>query len=238
VTRPDQLTLPLVRPRTDQDVEVLTLGSRNVPVQFVRNPRARHYVLRVAPDGGVRLTVPRGGNRAEARAFVRKQLRWIDSERYAAARAGAAIRVHGELLPLKVERGPETDLVSFGDRRVTMRRGETARVAVCRCLREAARRELPPRLLTLARQFGLCVRRITIRSQQTRWGSCSDGGAISLNWRLVQMPDSVRDYILIHELMHLRERAHGRRFWRTVEEVCPLHREARRWLKQHEKELL
>ncbi len=58
-----------------------------------------------------------------------------------------------------------------------------------------------------------------------------------MNWRLVQMPDHVRDYILVHELMHLREDGHGRRFWRLVEQACPGHREARRWLKAHEGEL-
>ena len=119
-----------------------------------------------------------------------------------------------------------------------VRAGESPRQAAVRHLRALAGRELRDHLLALADRFGLPVKRITIRNQQTRWGSCSPHGAVALNWRLIQMPDSVRDYILIHELMHLRERNHSRRFWTLVEQACPDHRVARRWLKGHEAELL
>ena len=75
---------------------------------------------------------------------------------------------------------------------------------------------------------------MTVRNQRSRWGSCSRRGTISLNWRLVQTPDLVRDYIIHHELMHLREMNHSARFWARVEEVCPGWREAERWLKRNE----
>ena len=68
-----------------------------------------------------------------------------------------------------------------------------------------AKRELPPRLLVLAARFDLAVTHVLVRNQRARWGSCATGGRISLNWRLVQTPDAVRDYVLIHELMHLRQ---------------------------------
>ena len=77
------------------------------------------------------------------------------------------------------------------------------------------------------------VRRVTVRNQRSRWGSCSAGGTVSLNWRLVQTPDLVRDYIIYHELMHLREMNHSTRFWARVEEVCPEWREAERWIKRN-----
>jgi predicted metal-dependent hydrolase len=135
------------------------------------------------------------------------------------------------------EVAPDRRAVRFGDETIAVRRGETAKAAVCRRLREIASHELNVRLAALAARFHLVVRRVTIRSQHTRWGSCSPEGAIALNWRLVQMPDSVRDYILVHELMHLRERNHSRRFWALVERACPEHQAARRWLKAHEGEL-
>ena len=94
------------------------------------------------------------------------------------------------------------------------------------------------RLRELAAAHGLAVNGVSIRNQQTRWGSCSSGGRISLNWRLVQMPDDVRDYVLLHELMHLRVRNHSPRFWREVERVCPDHEESRRWLRHQGRELL
>lgn len=102
-----------------------------------------------------------------------------------------------------------------------------------RRLRAQARRELPLRLHELAAQVGLPVRRISVRDQKHRWGSCSSSGLICLNWRLVTMPDWVRDYVMYHELMHLKRMDHSPTFWRYVAEVCPNYQEARRWLRRH-----
>jgi len=98
-------------------------------------------------------------------------------------------------------------------------------------LRERARRELPPRLLELAAQHGLTVTGVSIRNQRTRWGSCGRDGRISLNWRLVLMPPDVRDYVLIHELMHLKRLDHSPAYWKLVAAACPGYREARHWLR-------
>lgn len=102
-----------------------------------------------------------------------------------------------------------------------------------RRLRLQARRELPVRLLELAAPLGLTVTKVSIRNQRHRWGSCTAAGHISLNWRLVTMPDWVRDYVLYHELMHLKRMDHSPVFWGFVEEVCPRWREARAWLRRH-----
>lgn len=102
-----------------------------------------------------------------------------------------------------------------------------------RQLRIRARRELPARLLELAEPLGLTVRRISVRNQRQRWGSCSPSGLICLNWRLITMPDWIRDYVLYHELMHLKRMDHSPAFWRLVAQVCPRYQEARRWLRRH-----
>ena len=96
-----------------------------------------------------------------------------------------------------------------------------------------ARIELPARAWELAAVTGVEVKQVTVRNQRSRWGSCSANGTISLNWRLVQTPDFVRDYIIYHELMHLREMNHSVRFWARVEEVCPGWRDAERWIKRN-----
>jgi hypothetical protein len=96
-----------------------------------------------------------------------------------------------------------------------------------------ARIELPARTWELAAETGIEIKNVTIRNQRSRWGSCSAGGTISLNWRLVQAPELVRDYLIYHELMHLREMNHSARFWARVEAVCPAWRAAERWLKWH-----
>jgi predicted metal-dependent hydrolase len=102
---------------------------------------------------------------------------------------------------------------------------------VLRELREKARHELPSRLRELAAEFGLVISRVTIRDQRWRWGSCSPTGHISLNWRLVSMPDWVRDYVLIHELMHLKRLDHSPQFWKLVAAACPEYHAARKWLR-------
>ena len=102
-----------------------------------------------------------------------------------------------------------------------------------RALRARAQAELPPRLLELAQAHGLHVSRVTVRNQRTRWGSCGRDGHITLNWRLVLMPDAVRDYVLVHELMHLRRMDHSPAYWALVAAACPGYREARAWLRAH-----
>ena len=106
-----------------------------------------------------------------------------------------------------------------------------------RQLRARAAMELPARLRELADLHGLAVTRVTIRNQRTRWGSCGRDGHVCLNWRLVAMPDRVRDYVMIHELMHLRRLDHSPAFWRLVAAACPHYREARQWLRAHGPEL-
>ncbi|MGE0463055.1 MAG: M48 family metallopeptidase [Vicinamibacterales bacterium] len=98
-------------------------------------------------------------------------------------------------------------------------------------LRRRAKEELPRQLLDLAAAQGIGVHRVTVRNQRSRWGSCSRRGSITLNWRLVLVPDFVREYVMLHELMHRRELNHSPRFWRLVAAACPRLVEARRWLR-------
>ena len=106
-----------------------------------------------------------------------------------------------------------------------------------RQLKARATTELPARLRELAGLHGLLVTRVSIRNQRTRWGSCGRDGHVCLNWRLVAMPGWVRDYVMVHELMHLRRLDHAPAFWRLVAAACPRYREARQWLRANGPEL-
>ena len=97
-------------------------------------------------------------------------------------------------------------------------------------LRKRAQKELPPELLALAAAHGITVTRVSIRNQRSRWGACSARGSITLNWRLILVPPFVREYVMIHELMHRRELNHSKRFWKHVAAACPRYRDARTWL--------
>lgn len=215
-------------------------GFAPAPVEFVRMRRARRYVLRVRPGGQLRVTIPRGGSKAEALRFVAGQAEWIRRQRLRMAAAGAAtcwadggaLLLRGERVRIVVTREPRGAVVRYGGRTVAVPgEGRDVRPFIEADLRALARDELGRRLAELAAREGLAVSGVSIRNQRSRWGSCSRAGRIALNFRLVQMPPAVSDYILIHELMHLRQQNHSRRFWRLVEAACPGFREAERWLR-------
>lgn len=219
------------------------VGGRLLPLRLVPNRRARRYVLRLQPNGIARVTVPRGGSAAEARRFASRNAPWLERQllrqalRPARAEAwtvGSEILFRGERV--KLERAMERLLtcVRFADQQVPVSRLDAdVRPHVEAHLHHLAARELPARVLELAALHNSPVRRISVRNQRSRWGSASRRGTISLNWRLVQAPMTVRDYIIIHELAHLKEMNHSPRFWREVERICPNYREAEQWLKAH-----
>jgi hypothetical protein len=222
------------------------LSTGPLRVEFVRARRARRYILRVRPDGSLRVTIPRGGSRREAEQFVNAHRGWAERERlrvrgeHAAAtwHEGDEILLRGAPVRLALAPGGAAGWLDYGDRRVRVPPGTAdLRPLVETDLRDLARRELVPRLAALAAAHSLQVSRVTIRNQRSRWGSCSRSGAIALNFRLVQVPPEVRDYVLLHELMHLREQNHSRRFWRLVEAACPDFRASERWLRREGKAL-
>jgi predicted metal-dependent hydrolase len=209
-------------------------------INFVRARRARRYIIRVTPDGSFRITIPRGGSRSEAEAFLQAHRAWAEGERVRVLAEhapgqwveGDEILMRGELVPLRITREGGVTWLRIATHRIELDDGSAdLRPSAERCLRAIAQRELTPRLLELAGAHSLKVARISIRNQRSRWGSCSPNGAIALNFRLVQAPDAIRDYVLIHELMHLKQQNHSRRFWRLVEEACPDFRVAERWLR-------
>jgi hypothetical protein len=182
---------------------------------LVRHPRARRYLIRVTDEGTVRVTVPRWGSKREAEAFAIRERAWIETQ---LRRAEAARDRHRE------------HHTANGNPTTTNGEGLPGADAQ-RALIGRARNELPLRLLELAARHGLTVSRISIRNQRWRWGSCSRQGHICLNWRLVSMPEAVRDYVLIHELMHLKRMDHSPGFWKLVAEACPGYQDARQWLR-------
>lgn len=225
-----QLDLPFLRADPPRSDEVL----------FVRMRRARRYIVRVRPDGSIRVTIPRGGSRREAETFLENHRGWAEAERLRALavhapaswREGTEVLLRGRAVRLAVIPRGHGAWLAVGDEGIRLREvPRDLRRAAETCLRRVAHRELVPRLQALAAAHGLQVARVTIRNQRSRWGSCSRRGVIALNFRLVQAPDAVRDYVLIHELMHLRQQNHSRRFWRLVAAAYPAFREAERWLR-------
>jgi predicted metal-dependent hydrolase len=240
-----QLDLPFLRFESEPPPPP-AVQAGSIQIRFVRERRARKYIIRIRPDGSLRVTIPRGGSRREAEAFVARHRAWAQKERLRVAaqhapvewHAGDSILFRGGLVPLMIEAAGRGRVLVLGGQRVRLAEGVTdLRPAAELALRHIAVRELVPRLHELAALHGLEVRRATVRNQRSRWGSCSRTGSIALNFRLVQMPPAVCEYVLLHELMHLRQQNHSRRYWRLVEEVCPDYRAAERWLRTEGKSL-
>jgi len=219
------------------------LSERRISLVLIRNPRARRYLLRLRPDGSARVTIPRGGSTAEARRFAERHLGWLERELHRLSTRptrpkkwllGTKILLRGQLVKIEAGINGENGRIRFGNEVVKVSDpAADLRSAIERHLWRLAVKEMPLRVLEYAAVHQLPVRRITVRNQRSRWGSCSRRGTISLNWRLIQSPPFVRDYIILHELMHLREMNHSVRFWREVKRVCPCHETAEQWLKQH-----
>lgn len=227
-----QPPLPPIPPCIDGDAD---------GVVYVRNPRARRYVLRVRADGVARVTIPRWGSKKEAQAFLVRHAEWMAQQRARRAaerslfcgwRIGSTILLHGE--PVTVERIDENGqpclrlgewvLPWSGD-------AEDVRPHLEQHLRRRAVTELPARVWEWAQRLNAPLKRVSVRNQRTRWGSCSARGTVSLNWRIVQAPAWVGDYLIIHELTHLFEMNHSARFWRRVEMTCPDYARAEAWLR-------
>lgn len=100
-------------------------------------------------------------------------------------------------------------------------------------LKEQARMVLTAKTDEYAKQIGVAYTKIRIGNQKTRWGSCSSRGTISYNWRLIMMPEAIMDYVVVHELCHLKEMNHSVRFWKLVASILPDYQECREWLKKN-----
>jgi predicted metal-dependent hydrolase len=229
---------------TGDQQEFLEIRSEGQPeLVFVRSVRARHYRLTLRRDGVAVATVPARGTESGARAFVEQHRDWLERARARQARrprlaevwsVGTSVLWRGELAGIRRASEDPRKTVCLAADIFPVRAfdGDLRPVLEAQFARRA-KIELPARTWELAAETGVDVKHVTVRNQRSRWGSCSAGGTISLNWRLVQTPDSVRDYIIYHELMHLREMNHSDRFWARVEEVCPWWRDAEKWLKRN-----
>jgi hypothetical protein len=220
-----------VSPERVQGVEAL------IDYTIRRSARARRVSVKVDPHAGVEVVLPQRAPERAAHSAVRELRPWIErrlreSERtraQLAARAGS-VPYLGELLTLapqagrrRVHRAGDRLLVPDGD----------PKPALERFFRGAARREIGARLDAATASVGERYAGLSIRSQRTRWASCSASGAMSFNWRLMLAPEPVLDYVIWHEICHLRIRDHSPRFWALLAERRPAWEAERRWLRRN-----
>jgi predicted metal-dependent hydrolase len=235
--------IPPLPAETGASETSIELETGCVPLRFVLHPRARRYILRLQPDGAARVTIPRYGSYTEARLFAERHRHWLQRQlqrlplRLAQAtewQLGSEFLFLGQLTRIEPAPPPATGHVRVGTELVAVPQpAGNLRAAIERHFWALAARQLPTLVLAYAAAHRITVRRVTIRNQRSRWGSSSRRGTISLNWRLIQMPPFVRDYVILHELIHQKEMNHSSRFWSLLEQACPDCFNAERWLKAH-----
>ncbi|MGD9829812.1 MAG: M48 family metallopeptidase [Hyphomicrobiaceae bacterium] len=231
------------------DHQDLTVAGLAAPVEIRRHPAARRLTVRVSPTRrAVIVTMPMRCGLSEANRFLAAHLDWVREhlDKLPAVTPftdGTVIPFRGALHTLRFV-GPQrlmkvVEVVATeagGELHVTGKAEHAARRLKDWLIAEA-RADLDARVQWHARNLRLRPRRIAVRDQATRWGSCSSNGVLSFSWRLVLAPSLVLDYVAAHEVAHLAEMNHGPRFWELVRMTMPRMEEARLWLRGNGAEL-
>lgn len=227
-------------------VRVVELGGRPVPYHLRRRRRMRNLVMRVDGDG-LRVTAPYGVSLAWIEAALQERAAWIVKRLAAMAervtfrpdwRPGARLPYLGTSLSLTLEtRSRLWPVERVGEQLIVSdpRSDDPAVVEamVMDWYRDEAHRYLSERVAALAPRLGVPIPPLALSSSRSEWGSCSAWGRILFNWRLIQLPPRLVDYVVAHELAHLIELNHSSAFWQLVERLYPDWREARRGLRRY-----
>lgn len=229
----------------------LTIGLQRIAYEIRESPRAKRLRLTVRP-GGVEVVVPPRMRAAEVSSFIDSHRGWIRSkvEKFQALMAnhpgperledGVSIPFRGEPTPLAVRMADRVHpkVVEGDGFRVELPRELPAAVhedaierALTRHLKRQAREDASMAIERYGPPHGLSPSMLRIKDQKQLWGSCTYAGVINLNWRLIFAPVEIFDYVVVHELCHLRHRHHQPPFWQAVGEVMPDYEDHRRWLK-------
>ena len=230
-----------------------SINGQTVTYIVKRSLRAKNVRLEVRPQTGLTVIIPESYKIGKLPRLLQSKERWILNNlarcsHFQSPSAGRELR-SGDSVPYL---GRDLELVKRGNHSGVgnvMLEGNTLAVspelfkngilelALEQWYRTEAAKLINERVDKLSSQMGACYKRIVIRGQKTRWGSCSHKKNLSFNWKLVMAPETVIDYVIIHELSHLKEMNHSRRFWELVAQYCPGWQEHKKWLKKHEADL-
>jgi predicted metal-dependent hydrolase len=226
------------RELVSRDQHRLALGGGKVEYVLVRRRGRRGVGLKI-DETGLTVSAPSTMPLARVEALVRESERWVLRKiaQWSARQVprvewtdGAAFPYLGNTLALRLRTGPRTGVeIAGADLCVTVRSPEDAAVkrAIVAWYKRAARDHLGGRLEALARSAGLATPRLIVSSALARWGSCNTRRDVRLAWRLVKAPRDLVDYVICHELAHLRHMNHSSAFWAEVARQCPDYRRLR-----------
>lgn len=231
--------------RTDAPHHLL-LDGQQVEWRVVRSSAAKKLRIRVGLDG-VKVVLPEGRDSREAAAFVTDNRAWVAEQlertrklqatRRSERRADDRIAFRGDEVVVRVVHSDEwraANKVALNDGTITITCAPSSKTPATRTLenwlRKQARERIAHYITDISKRLKRTPNRIYVMGQRTKWGNCSTLGNLSFNWRLVRAPDFVLRYIVTHEMVHLAVPDHSRKFWLTVQSLCPEAERARQWL--------
>jgi hypothetical protein len=230
----------------------INIDGQTINYTLRRSFKARRVRLEVRQQTGLTVIVPRSYRIGQIPGLLKSKERWISRnlQRFSKSQSLSAPEElkYGDTVPYL---GQDLELVKqenhHGDSIVL--EGNKLKVspdlsnngllesALEQWYRIEAAKLINERTTKLGSQMGISYKRIVIRGQKTRWGSCSHKKNLSFNWKLIMAPEPVVEYVTIHELIHLKEMNHSKKFWELIAQYCPGWREHKKWLKQHEADL-
>lgn len=231
----------MTKPQATGHVDCLTVAGRQVDLAIIEHPRATRLTLRIRPDGGLRVTVPLGTHPSQIDRFLARQNGWLE-EKLAnvpdkpQVRAGIRLPILGvnHTIVHRPGRGVTEARPGDGGPELIVR-GDPVHLPrrVADHLKKSARAHMAPLIARHTAAIGQPAKSVSYRDTTSRWGSCSSAGNLSFCWRIVMAPPTVVDYLVAHEVAHLRHMNHGRAFWALCEELCPQTPQAKAWLKRN-----
>ena len=230
----------------------VNLGNQIISYTVKRSAGARYARLEIKLDTGLTLVIPRAYNLSQVPALLEKKKRWI-LNKLAKCKQSPGFPTERELkdsdtipylgrdleVSIQENHGGIGSISTEGDRLIINLPNQNHKLGliVVQWYKRQAAEIIGEKVEKLSTKFRLTYNKLYIRSQRTRWGSCSYNGNLNFNWKLIMAPEPVIDYVVIHELMHLEEMNHAKKFWKLVAEQCPQWREHKKWLREHEAEL-
>jgi predicted metal-dependent hydrolase len=228
----------------------ITLDGRMIKYQVKQSRRLRGYRLEIRHGSGLTVVVPGKYGQGEIDDLIRKKSHWIlkhlpadDPLQLPLFKKDAD---HGEKIPymgrqieivLTEGKSRKPSAVLDGNRLLISANGQSMSRVLEAWYREQAAAVFKDKADAYKNPMGVSYRQIFIRGQRTRWASCSQQRNLTFNWKLLLAPEHIIDYVIVHELSHIRHMNHSRQFWEMVAQYCPKWKQYRKWLLAHEEQL-
>ncbi|MGL5683852.1 MAG: M48 family metallopeptidase [Marinifilaceae bacterium] len=220
-------------------------------IEIRRSANIKYLSIRMAPGRGIWVNVPYGVSEDIVKRFISEKREWIEANK-------AKIKAYEQRTSTNFDPGAEivtkmhrirVETVAEKQPRYTMKgsditfhipsimtssqRNELMQQMLVNVYKYEAKRYLTPRIVEWSAKLALPFARLSFRNNISNWGSCSHQNDISLNVKLMKLPDALIDYVIIHELCHVKEKNHSASFWALVEKHCPNYAKLRAELKKH-----